>query len=36
MDNTYTPVAYKWTSTKEYIDSFPCAYRQWKVNIPSK
>ena len=25
-----TPVTYKWTSTKEYIDAFPCAYRQWK------
>lgn len=21
---------YKYTSTKEYIDAFPCAYRQWK------
>lgn len=24
------PVTYKYTSTKEYIDAFPCAYRQWK------
>ena len=23
-------VAYKFTSTKEYIDAFPCAYRQWR------
>lgn len=22
--------SYKWTSTKEWIDAFPCAYRQWK------
>lgn len=22
--------SYKWTSTKEYIDAFPCAYRQWR------
>ena len=29
---TYQPVAYKWTSTKEYIDAFPCAYRQWKAD----
>ena len=25
-----TPVSYKYTSTKEYIDAFPCAYRQWR------
>ena len=25
-----TPVSYKFTSTKEYIDAFPCAYRQWR------
>lgn len=25
---TYRPVAYRFTSTKEYIDTFPCAYRQ--------
>jgi len=23
------PVVYKYTSTKEYVDAFPCAYRQW-------
>jgi 6-pyruvoyltetrahydropterin/6-carboxytetrahydropterin synthase len=23
---------YKFTSTKEYIDAFPCAYRQWKAD----
>ena len=26
----YQPVHYKYTSTKEYHDAFPCAYRQWK------
>lgn len=26
------PVQYKYTSTKEYIDAFPCAYRQWRAN----
>lgn len=26
----YQPIAYKYVSTKEYIDAFPCAYRQWK------
>ena len=25
-----TPVSYKYTSTKEYVDAFPCAYRQWR------
>lgn len=29
---TQTPVAYKYTSTKEYHDAFPCAYRQWKAD----
>jgi len=29
---TYQPVAYKFTSTKEYIDEFPCAYKQWKAD----
>ena len=24
------PVAYKYTSTKEYVDAFPVAYRQWR------
>lgn len=28
----YHPVAYKFTSTKEYIDEFPCAYKQWKAD----
>ena len=26
------PVSYKYTSTKEYIDAFPCAYRQWRAD----
>ena len=26
------PVQYKYTSTKEYHDSFPCAYRQWRAD----
>ncbi len=31
MTNTnFHAVSYKYTSTKEYIDAFPCAYRQWK------
>ena len=25
-------VAYKYTSTKEYIDAFPVAYRQWRAD----
>ncbi len=29
---TYQPVAYRYTSTKEYIDAFPCAYRQWRAD----
>lgn len=29
---TYQPVAYKYTSTKEYVDEFPCAYKQWKAD----
>lgn len=29
---THTPRVYKWVSTKEYIDEFPCAYRQWKAD----
>ena len=29
---TYQPVTYKYTSTKEYHDSFPCAYRQWRAD----
>lgn len=26
------PVVYRYTSTKEYIDAFPCAYRQWRAD----
>lgn len=26
----YPAVSYKYTSTKEYIDAFPVAYRQWR------
>ena len=26
------PDTYKWVSTKEYTDSFPCAYRQWRAD----
>ena len=26
------PRQYKYTSTKEYHDAFPCAYRQWKAD----
>lgn len=26
------PRVYKWVSTKEYHDAFPCAYRQWKAD----
>ena len=29
---TLTPVAYKYTSTKEYVNAFPVAYRQWKAD----
>lgn len=28
----YQPITYKYTSTKEYIDAFPCAYRQWRAD----
>lgn len=28
----YQPVTYKFVSTKEYIDEFPCAYKQWKAD----
>lgn len=27
-----TPIAYKYTSTKEYVNTFACAYRQWKAD----
>lgn len=26
------PVTYKYTSTKEYVDAFPVAYRQWRAD----
>lgn len=29
---TFQPVAYKYTSTKEYVDAFPVAYRQWRAD----
>lgn len=28
----HQPVQYKFVSTKEYIDAFPCAYRQWRAD----
>jgi 6-pyruvoyltetrahydropterin/6-carboxytetrahydropterin synthase len=28
----YTPTVYKFVSTKEYIDEFPVAYKQWKAD----
>lgn len=27
---------YKFTTTKEYIDAFPCAYRQWRADSHCK
>jgi 6-pyruvoyltetrahydropterin/6-carboxytetrahydropterin synthase len=29
---THQPITYKYVSTKEYYDSFPCAYRQYKAD----
>jgi 6-pyruvoyltetrahydropterin/6-carboxytetrahydropterin synthase len=29
---TQLPDTYKYVSTKEYIDAFPCAYRQWRAD----
>jgi len=26
------PVSYRYVSTKEYTDAFPCAYRQWRAD----
>ena len=26
------PVTYKYVSTKEFVDAFPCAYRQWRAD----
>jgi 6-pyruvoyltetrahydropterin/6-carboxytetrahydropterin synthase len=31
-ENSMTPITYKYTSTKEYHDAFPCAYRQWRAD----
>ncbi len=28
----YQPIAYRFTSTKEYIQEFPLAYKQWKAD----
>lgn len=28
----YQPVTYKYVSTKEFVDAFPCAYRQWRAS----
>lgn len=28
----YTPATYKFVSTKEYVDAFPVAYRQWRAD----
>lgn len=25
-------ISYRYVSTKEYVDAFPCAYRQWKAD----
>ena len=30
--NKLRPIQYKYTSTKEYHDAFPCAYRQWRAD----
>lgn len=29
---TGQPITYKFTSTKEYVDEFACAYRQWRAD----
>ena len=29
---TTQPITYRYTSTKEYHDAFPCAYRQWRAD----
>lgn len=26
------PVTYQYVSTKEFVDAFPCAYRQWRAD----
>ncbi len=28
----FNPIVYKYVSTKEYVDAFPCAYRQYKAD----
>lgn len=28
----YEPRVYKFVSTKEWVDEFPCAYKQWKAD----
>lgn len=28
----YPAIEYKYTSTKEFVDAFPCAYRQWRAD----
>ena len=30
--NKHPPITYKFTSTKEYVDAFPVAYRQWRAD----
>jgi len=32
MEGRLQPVVYKFVSTKEFVDAFPCAYRQWKAD----
>lgn len=32
MADIYTPIVYKYVSTKEYHNAFPCAYRQFKAD----
>jgi len=32
LSNVPSTVQYKYTSTKEYHDAFPCAYRQWRAD----
>ena len=29
---TREPVTYQYVSTKEYVQAFPCAYRQWRAD----
>ena len=32
MSKNRSPVSYKYVSTKEYVDKFPVAYRQWRAD----